>query len=398
MNTPTVVLAAAAAAGVLLAAPAHAQFGGLIDKLIPGATNAASAVLGGGTTRPADAPARDDVGAGATASARAASAGASGKTAVVGDLPPDRQCKRPQEKFNVVEKAVEYGGQEAAMRLETIVKSNYRYADLTPQDRAMLKYLAQTTVWVPVEAERLLAGAYEKVRSVRSGPANEGDELMRQRIAERLEVLKAPLSDFPVAIRLVIDPDLADGAWARFGGVIQIAPSFAETMAEHPMGGDLVLAHELSHVYKRHPLKKLQFELLSSQEGWELGQKVLQRAMRGMASDPIGDGVFLATTMPRLITFVRSLQLKFSREQELEADACAVNWLRAAKEDPVRAWDQFAAKFTSTSSYGGTHPPTAERASNYKAKLSLGSEPDAPAPRTKAAKTARTAPPRPAKE
>lgn len=376
MNTHR-LLVAAAVASMFGCIPAHAQLGGLLEKVLPqvvrgAASEVAPSPVPEATETPRGGKSRSLSGSGTAA------AGANAP-ALTGDLPPDRQCNRPQERFNVMEKVVEYGGTEAALRLEKLIKSDYKYDDLTPQDRAMLKFLAQTTVWVPVEVETKLANVFDKLQSRGEG-ANEEQEMTREKIAARLNRLKASLTDFPVDIRLTVNSGLSDGAWAKFGGVIQIAPTFAETMMTHVQGGDLVLAHELSHIYKRHPVKKMQFELLASREGWELGKRVLGRAMRGTQIDPLADATFVVTTLPKLVNFVRSMQLTFSREQELEADACAIIWLRAAGENPVPAWDQFVTQFASKdaakTSYGASHPATPEREANFKTKL--GEKPASP--------------------
>src|SRR6185295_14965201 len=108
---------------------------------------------------------------------------------------------------------------------------------LTPQDRTMLRFLAQTTVWVPVEVETKLSSAFDKMQS-KGAAKNEDAEMTREQIEPRLNRLKSSVPDFPVAIRLVVNDELRDGAWAKFGGVIQFKPNFADAMKQHTLGGD----------------------------------------------------------------------------------------------------------------------------------------------------------------
>lgn len=362
------------------AGAAQAQLGGLFEKLVPPALKAsepAAATAAPSGTKPAPS---SDLPAAATRNSTSAAiadgtAPPGNKKAkdIAAEMAPDRLCNRPQERFNVAEKLAEYGGTEATLRLERLIASDYKYSDLTPQDREMLKYIAQTTVWVPVEVESALGSAFELVGGSKGG-LTEADEINRDKVAQRLDKLKETVKDFPSSVKLVVDPKMADGAAAKFGGVLQVSKPFMETMVDKPQGGDLVLAHELSHIYKRHAIKRMQFELISTSEGWELAKKLLGRAMKGAQTNAIQDGLFMMTTTPKLVSFVRNLQLKFTSEQELEADACSVVWLRASGVDPAPAWDQFVAAFASAdtqpSGYAGSHPPTAEREANYRVKLS----------------------------
>lgn len=350
---------------LVCASTAQAQFGKFLEKLVPGAPGASAPADAGPATQAQPAP--------IPSAAMVDGAPAVGPRAgVQAELAPDRQCSRPRERFNVAEKLVEYGGTEAQLRMERLIKSDFKYQDLTPQDRQMLQYIAQTTVWVPVEVESTLGKAFEVVASRTGEPPDEADEILLEDVRAKLDTLKSAVPDFPGSIKLVLDAKLADGASAKFGGVVVLSKRFLETMAEQPAGADFVLAHELSHVYKRHAVKHMQFTMISTEEGWELGKKVLGRAMQGTQTNVIQDGVFTLTTVPKLVDFVRKLQLKFNGEQELEADACSSVWMRAKGIDPGPAWDAFEAAFAATAApaggYATTHPPTAERRANFKSK------------------------------
>jgi Zn-dependent protease with chaperone function len=360
------------------AAPGHAQLGDFLNRVLPGvgqpsAPGGNNAPAGGGT--PAGTPSKS----------AAMVDGAQGVAPLKGvkvDLPPDRQCNRPQERFNIAEKLVEYGGTEATLRLDRLIKSDYKYSDLTPQDRQMLQYIARTTIWIPVEVESALGTAFDMVSSTTGESLTEAEELRKEDVQKRLNLLLGAVTDFPGSVKLVYDPQLADGAAAKFGGVILLSRRFLEAMAEKPAGADFVLAHELSHVYKRHAIKQMQFTMISTDEGWDLGKKLLARGASGASTNVIQDAFFTMTTLPKLVEFVRGLQLKFGSEQELEADACSVVWLRARDIDPAPAWDEFETAFAvanaAPTTYGTTHPPTAARKANVKAKVGGGARPKPP--------------------
>jgi Zn-dependent protease with chaperone function len=296
------------------------------------------------------------------------------------ELAPDRQCNRPQEKFNVTEKVIEFGGAEASLRLQRLLESDFKYDDIKPEDRKMLRYLAQTTVWIPVWLESKLGTAFD-LAGGRTGELTPVEEQTFAEVRQRADKFHALTTDFPGEIKLSLNPDLADGAFAKFGGRIQISRNMVQTMDDKRLGADFLLAHEMAHIYKRHEVKRMQFQLISSRDGWELGKKLLQRSQRGASFEPLRDGLFLLTTTPQLISFVQSMQLRFSGEQELEADACAALWLKASAEDPSKAWVEFRDAFaqgTGEQSYGQTHPPTSEREANFVRKVAGKPAPTAP--------------------
>lgn len=346
--------------------PAHAQLGGLLEKLIPPALRASEPARPAPPALPA-AGTESQVIAGEAAAPRA-------RKDIRAEMQPDVDCSRPQERFNVAEKLAEYGGAEASLRLQRLVESDYRYSDLKPEDREMLQYVARTTVWVPPEVESRLGAAFTGGGAwFRAGGSNALSELDKAALADiesRLNLLRGTVSDFPGSITLSVNKQLPDGAFARFGGVIELSERFLTGLTEAPAAADFLLAHELSHVYKRHAMKDLQFKLISSEEGWELGRKVLQRALRGLQVDPLRDGIFLMTTVPALVDFVRKLQLKFGRDQELEADACSKVWMGRAGIDAFRSFDAYRATLGATTEqpdrYAASHPSDAEREARFK--------------------------------
>jgi len=288
------------------------------------------------------------------------------------EIAPDITCTKPRERFNVAEKVAEYGGTAASLRLQRLVSTDMQFSDLSEEDRRLLNYLATTTVWVPAEIEAKVAAVYDTATGPfgsRPSPAPLQREALAS-IEEKLARLRLAVAEYPAEIRLVLNPKLADGAFARLGGIIQLSTRFLNGLADAEQGADFLLAHEVSHVYKRHAIKQIQFLLISSSEGWSLAKKLLQRASRGTQVDLMGDGVFALTTVPKIIEFVRSVQIKFGREQELEADACSTVWLKALQIDPYKAWEQYHATLgANDTAYSLEHPTYEERLSRFKEKV-----------------------------
>lgn len=361
---------------LVLSSPAHAQaqLFDLLKKLpAPGAGIPSTTLQPKDSTSAAMVPSAPPVAA---------------RAGVEAELKPDADCSRPREKFDVAEKLLHYGGTAATLRLQRLVESDFKYDDLTDQDKAMLRYMALTTVWLPVKAENQVASIFD-VASIWPGQGpklTELDEDAINQISQRLELLKGQASDFPGKIRLVLDDQLSTGAFARFGSVISVSRSFLNGLTQDPAGADFVLAHELSHIYKRHPIKDLQYKLISSREGWELARKVLQRAYKGFQVDPLSDAAFGITVMPQLLLFVRNQQLSFGREQELESDGCSVAWLQGIGTDPISAWKAFRATLAATdtgpTAYASSHPSTPEREERFTRKASGEPTRTGPRPRT----------------
>jgi Zn-dependent protease with chaperone function len=290
---------------------------------------------------------------------------------IAGELKPDTNCSRPAEKFDVAEKLAHYGGQAASLRLAQLVASDFAYSSLTPQDRQMLQYLAQTTVWLPPELESRLRSLYDLgggLFNFNKNTLTDEQLLAQAEIKKRLDELRALVPDYPIDLELAVDKGLPDGAFARFGGVILLSENFLNALEDAGEGAYFLLAHEMSHIYKRHAVKLIQYRLISSSEGWDLARPLLRRVQRGAGIDPIEDGMLLFTTAPLLIDFIRNTQITFGQHQELEADACSVVWLQRLKHEPTAAWHAYMAKLGAHAAYAAEHPSSAEREKRFVAK------------------------------
>jgi Zn-dependent protease with chaperone function len=284
------------------------------------------------------------------------------------ELSPDSNCSRPRESFGIADKLAKYGGTAASLRLTRLIQSDFEFSKLTREDKEMLRYLAQTTVWIPAEIESKLGAIYDTSTGFfgLGGPRLTDDQKVAfQEIEEKLEQLKKAVPDYPAEIRLRVDKSLTDGAFARFGGVILLSERFLNGLGDAENGGDFLLAHEVSHVYKRHALKSLQFNLISSEEGWVLAKDILKIAMGGQENISIFTIMGLGPTIAKLVESVKGTQMRFGREQELEADGCSKVWLSAVGKDPVAAFKKFYEILGAFQAYSGEHPSTPEREMSF---------------------------------
>lgn len=291
-------------------------------------------------------------------------------------MAPDINCDRPREKFNLSEKLIDYGGMAASMRLERLMSSNFRFTELKPEDKEMLRYIAQTTVWVPAEIEGKLGQIYDTTSSffgLAGEKLNESEQLAIEDIEKRLKVLRGVVDDYPSEIHLKLDKKLPDGAFSRFGGLILISERFLNGLEDSGSGADFLLAHEVSHIYKRHAIKNIQYKLISSEEGWGLAKSLLVRARSG-TKIVFEDVLFAVQTLPELIDFVRNVQVQFLKDQEFEADACSNVWLKAENIPQNEAWKNYQTVLGSSSTYSAEHPSSVDREARFfqKSAATLG--------------------------
>jgi predicted Zn-dependent protease len=158
----------------------------------------------------------------------------------------------------------------------------------------------------------------------------------------------------------------------------------------------LVLAHELSHLYKRHTIKEMQYRLVTSDAGFGLAKKLLSRYNPDAASGPVAmaqDALLYVNAAKELLDWVSEHQVQFGIDQELEADACSVVWMNRSNLDPKTLLPALAeleaVKTESDGSYARTHPTSKQRQDNL---LVATGQKVAPAPTAvrPAAKPART--------
>ena len=157
-------------------------------------------------------------------------------------------------------------------------------------------------------------------------------------------------------------------AFALPGGFIFVSESLAELCRGHGDhdGNDelaFVVAHEMSHVIRRHAIDRI------------LSEKALSAAT--FASP--GRGV--------LAPWIRKVGLKwleraYSRENELEADELGARLAQASGFDPnaaVRVLRRLAARATTSGTvlgaYLSTHPPVEDRVEHLRNRLGVSIEP-----------------------
>ncbi|MGH8641667.1 MAG: M48 family metalloprotease [Burkholderiales bacterium] len=227
-------------------------------------------------------------------------------------------------------------------------------------DRVLPAAVEQIADRIPVEAEAALGR--ETLKSL------EKSLLQPSKLPPaRQEALKAKFNsmasatDKPAPFRLEFraSPVVGPNAFALPSGVIVMTDELVKR-ARNDNEILAVLAHELGHVYHRHTMRRL------------LEGSATALIIAGVTGD-IASTTSLAAAAPTLL-----LQLKYSRDNEREADVYAIELMRKSGIEP-RHFGAILARLEDDEPQRGmlpnflsSHPPTEERA-----KLSGGILPDA---------------------
>jgi beta-barrel assembly-enhancing protease len=182
------------------------------------------------------------------------------------------------------------------------------------------------------------------------------------RIAKRLE----PNAGVPFPVRLTVVESTTPNAFATMGGFAYVTTGLIE-MADREEEVAGVLSHELAHVGRRHVAKRMEKEKplsIASLAGMLLGALIPGAGALGPA--------LMTTTMAA----TQTLSLKFSREDEDEADRYGLTTTEASGYSGHGLAD-FLKKIRSTESekmvpqYLRTHPYSDERAAKIESRITL---------------------------
>ncbi|HJT19912.1 MAG TPA: M48 family metallopeptidase [Nitrospira sp.] len=203
---------------------------------------------------------------------------------------------------------------------------------------------------IPIEWEQKLGEtAYRDVLAqqtvIKGGPAVSAVEEMTGR-------LTSGLKDSPYQFEVTVVKNDAVNAFALPGGYVVV---FTGLMKKAESGDEVagVLSHELNHVLQRHGMERI----------------VRQLGLFAALSIILGDRQGVAGLARQLS--VELLTLRFSREQETEADVTGLRLLHRAKIDPdgiIRFFERLSEKDKDRIELLSTHPMSQARAARLKAE------------------------------
>jgi predicted Zn-dependent protease len=172
----------------------------------------------------------------------------------------------------------------------------------------------------------------------------------QQRIAAQFARLAASADGAPPYRLLFRKSRIGPNALALPSGQIVLTDELARLLDDDSAALMGVLAHELGHLQRRH-----------------LMRRVVHGAATGAAAMALfGDASALLATVPAML-----LDLKYSRDAELEADDFAASLMEAAGLDPARlavALERLAKDGAHMHAYLSSHPATAERVARLRGR------------------------------
>jgi predicted Zn-dependent protease len=212
-------------------------------------------------------------------------------------------------------------------------------------------------IFVPPDKEIELGAQFaaeipKQYKIVSSGPVYDYVNAIGNRIAE---AAKEDRSDVDYRFSAIDDPKTVN-AFAVPGGYVYVYTGLL-LLAENEAEAAGVVAHEAAHIVRRHSANQL---------GTRIG-------MGAITSVALGEDPGLAASIVAGLATTASM-LKFSRDDEREADAYGMKYLIAAGYDPaamVNFFERLAGENPNESriaSYLSTHPLTSERIANLRAE------------------------------
>jgi predicted Zn-dependent protease len=202
-----------------------------------------------------------------------------------------------------------------------------------------LPWVARHTPWFVERALAGLIGAGPGVAAC-SGHFQSAAGADFEKLVKRIYPLDAADAELPITISVI--PGKPVNAFASLGGHVYVFDGLIQ-QAQSPEELAGVLAHEIEHVRNRHVLQGVAVNLLTF------------GALAGAANGDPSAGSRLAYLL---------LTMKFSRQQEEEADLQGLGRLKKAQVDSAgfQAFFDRAQKMPEAPALLSSHPPSAYRA------------------------------------
>jgi Zn-dependent protease with chaperone function len=198
-------------------------------------------------------------------------------------------------------------------------KNNSTEKKLSKEDfKKFAQKISKNYLWIPLHVEKLYA---QKIYEDR---VNSGDVILKNTKSRKYKKMYAKLDKFleeyneflkkenlkyPFDIKIYILATQKKVEALPYGYVF-ISEDYIEKNSYRT-----VLAHELSHISKRHTTKEIQYAIVSTYDN--ISQ--VTSMIKNMQDNDVEDKVVLGFLTPEIIK--RSFE-HYAREQEIEADAC----------------------------------------------------------------------------
>jgi len=242
------------------------------------------------------------------------------------EQPIDLQCQSAFDSANPVSMLAELSLRRGFNRiLERLPLGNSAQAAAQQrrQEDEWLRNTARHKVWMPVPAESFigsqlhesLAGQGSLIAEDQLGPRDAGRLAHIRDLASKM--IDALPKDQPYQFRIFATNERAASFSAHMGGHLYVSEGLLRDRSLDDADLVLRIAHEISHVTKRHVLRDFQTKLV---DAYTLGNQT-DRDLRNF-TDPMAAFKLVS----QRLSLAKQLARTFDHHNEIEADSCAV-WL-----------------------------------------------------------------------
>ena len=200
-----------------------------------------------------------------------------------------------------------------------------------------VKEVSKKYLWLPMPIERsigeqLHAKFLSKNQIVDRD--SKGEKALYEKVEGALAVAKRDYAIMPYEVKLFIVESDQLNAEAVPGGRIYVHKRAVEELEPETL--QLVLGHELAHIAKRHLSMQLQQRIVDV----GMGKEVFEKMMKGTGPNDLAKMFQGEHVLQRFLNNFAS----YVRDQELQADACAIREMVYADGNPIAARDEYLSK------------------------------------------------------
>lgn len=232
----------------------------------------------------------------------------------------DPSCKSLIEPFGTTDSLLSLGKLGAKLAINN-ASARYGFGGQNMDLRTTLRLAGKNLNWLPMEAERMLG---ERMHHDMATDFLDGERKANKPAVSRanqlMQSLLANVKD-QMPYKFQIDVRKASGNAQALPGGFLIIDRDLVAVPKNEDKAYFALAHELAHVLQRHETRAIQARLTDTIDSFD----GLRKLIDGVNSTPGNVMAYSNELMTRFVVF--------SKDQEMQADACAVRLLDAALHD-----------------------------------------------------------------
>ncbi|MGJ0494699.1 M48 family metalloprotease [Aliarcobacter cryaerophilus] len=279
----------------------------------------------------------------------------------------DKECKNLFESYDINLEGLlmtvgTYSISNSSKIVDFLNKNNSSSKELSKEDfNKLATNFSRNYLWIPLEVEELYA------KKIYDDRLKSGDVILKstknikyKEMYKKLDnflvkyntYLKDNKLSYPYDIKIYILSTTKKAESLPYGYIFISEDYIKNGMYE------TILAHELSHVSKRHPTKEIQFRLVSSYDTIDQ----IAKTIKEMQSKEMDKKFLTGLMTPEIIK--KGFEF-YSKEQEIEADSCGLKTINAFIPNKINIHTN---NFISNIEHSGHYDKKVEGLKNHPAK------------------------------